>query len=308
MHFSVEEREAIQHGLWEKRSVRTIARDLGRSPSSVSREITKNIPKTHRRYTPRLAEVRAQAKRHEKQKRFKNLSMWTEVVTLLKQGWSPEQIAGRLTTVSHETIYQYVYAEWKQDDVRPYLKRRHKARQKKGTRKWQRLVHPHKPSIEQRPKIVDRRARFGDWEGDLVVSRASSAALVTVVERKSGYVAIAKVRRKTAKETAKAMIGMLGGNARTLTLDNGSEHNQWRLIEVKTGCRVFFAHPYSSYERGTNENTNGLIRWYLPKGTNFASVSEKRIREIELLLNTRPRKRLNYRTPLEVFGRVAFKG
>lgn len=302
-HFSIEEREAIQRGLWEKQSIRTIARSLGRSPSSVSREVNKNVPASVRRYTPRLAETRAQSKRHEEQGRLRAAGLREKISAGLKRGWSPEQVAGALGGVSHETIYQFVYDEWNRggEDLRSFLKRRHKARQRKGFRKHQRLPNPHKRSIETRPKVVDRRTRLGDWEGDLVVSRASSVALVTLLERKSGYVAIEKIPRKTAAATAAAMIRRLPG-AKTLTLDNGKEHERWEEIETATGVQVYFAHPYTSSERGANENVNGLIRWYLPKGTDFATVSEERIRQIEQALNERPRKRLGYKTPLTLFG------
>ena len=226
-----------------------------------------------------------------------------KVTAGLKRGWSPEQVAGTLGNISHETIYQFVYDEWKRggEDLRPLLKRRHKARHRKGFRKHQRLPNPHKRSIEARPKVVDRRSRLGDWEGDLVVSRASSVALVTLLERKSGYVAIEKIPRKTAGATAAAMIKRLPG-AKTLTLDNGKEHERWEEIEAATGVLTYFAHPYTSSERGANENVNGLIRWYPPKGTDFALVSLERIREIERALNERPRKRLGWKTPLAVFG------
>lgn len=259
-----------------------------------------------------MAEARAQQKRHEMQGRLKKEGLRDNVARLLKEGWSPEQVAGDLGTISHEAIYQFIYDEWKKggEDLRPLLKRRHKARLQKGVRKWQRLPNPNKPSIEKRPKVVTKRSRLGDWEGDLVVSRASSAALMTLVERKSGYTCIEKVERKTAEEVSRAMIRRLkGAPVRTLTLDNGSENHRWKTIEKETGVQVYFAHPYASYERGTNENTNGLIRWYLPKGTDFARVSRKRIKKIEHALNTRPRKRLGYKTPLAVIGRsVAFKG
>lgn len=313
-HLSIEEREEIQQGLWNKDSIRSIAERLGRSPSSISREIKKNVPASRRKYTPRLAELRAAAKRHEKQGRIQNADLRKEVVGGLKEGWSPEQVAGRikqknLGSISYETIYQFVYEQSGGEDLRPLLKRRHKARQQKGVRKWQRLPNPNKPSIEGRPQVVETRSRLGDWEGDLVVSRESKEALVTMVERKSGYLCVEKIARKTVQHTAGVMSRRLKG-AKTITLDNGSENNGWKQIEEETGARVFFAHPYSSWERGTNENTNGLIRWYLPKKTDFALVSAARIRAIEYALNNRPRKRLGYRTPEEVFNSsgVAFKG
>ncbi len=317
-HFSIEEREAIQRGLWEKRSMRDMALSLRRSHASISREIRKNIPAVHRRYTPRLAEARANAQRHRKHHtRLKHESIRSYVTAHLKAGWSPEQIAGRIereTTrrISYEAIYQFVYMLSRHggEDLRPFLKRRHKARLRKGARKWQHLKNPHKPSIEERPLVVEKRSRIGDWEGDLVVSHASSVALVTLVERKSGYVCIEKIHAKTAEATAGAMTERLRGAMRyTLTLDNGTEHNHWREIEKKARVTVFFAHPYHSWERGTNENTNGLVRWYLPKGTDFATISEREIREIEHALNGRPRKRLGYQTPHEVFmGSGALRG
>ncbi len=200
-HFGIEEREQIQQGLWEKRSIRAIAQSLGRSPSSVSREVNKNMPALVRRYTPRLAEARAQSKRHETQGRIRTAGLREKIAAGLRRGWSPEQVAGTVGGVSHETIYQFVYDEWKNggEDLRSLLKRRHKTRHRKGFRKHQRLPNPHKRSIEARPKAVDRRSRLGDWEGDLIVSRASSVALVTLLERKSGYVAIEKIPRKTAE-------------------------------------------------------------------------------------------------------------
>lgn len=253
-----------------------------------------------------MAETRAHTKRHERQGRIQDPDLRTEVVAGLKEGWSPEQVAGRikqkkLGSISYETIYQFVYEQAGGEDLRPLLKRRHKARQQKGVRKWQRLPNPNKPSIEDRPRVVEARTRLGDWEGDLVVSRASKEALVTLVERKSGYLCVEKIPRKTVKETSAVMSRRLQG-AKTLTLDNGSENHGWKEIEENTGARVYFAHPYSSWERGTNENTNGLIRWYLPKKTNFALVSDEQVRAIEYALNNRPRKRLGYRTPAEVFN------
>ena len=262
-----------------------------------------------------MAEARAAAKRHEKQGRMRDAAVRAYVVSGLRRGWSPEQVAGRMQaekvgTLSYETIYKFIYESSKEgfEDLRPFLKRRHKARLQKGVRKWQRLPNPNKPSIETRPKVVAKRSRLGDWEGDLVVSRASKAALVTLVERKSGYLCVEKIPRKTVAATEAVMSRRLKG-AKTLTLDNGSENCGWKQIEEKTGVKVYFAHPYSSYERGTNENTNGLVRWYLPKGTDFEKVSAVQIRKIEAALNARPRKRLKWRTPEEVFNNgVAFKG
>lgn len=329
-HFTIEEREKIQELLWQKSSIRTIAGVLMRSPSSVSREITRNIP-LKRSYRPRLAHERALAKRKCRGRtlRLKSIFVRRYVVLGLKKGWSPEQIAGRLSfehpeySISHEAVYQYIYSQahrggWGQmrpgyHDLRVYLKRRHKRRAKKGMRKGQRIFKPKGLSIEQRPKEVEERAVTGHWEGDSVVSRKSTAGLNTLVERKTGLVFISKIRNGTAEETKRAVVLRLRSLApsfrRTLTTDNGGENAAWPFITEILGIICYSAHPYSSFERGTNENTNGLIRWYFPKGTDFATIQEEVICAVETALNNRPRKRLGWRTPLEAFNEsVALQG
>ena len=326
-HLSIVEREKIQDGLWQKRSIRSIAKELGRSPSSISREITKNIPEAERRYTPRLAHERAEVYRTHRGRcaRLKNDFIRSYVTKKLKEGFSPEQIAGRLSReyskehISHEAIYQYIYAQFHRggrgrllgEDLRVYLKRRHKARQKNGMRKYQRLWRPKGLSIDVRPESVEHRRIIGHWEGDSVVSHKSTVGLNTLVERKTGLVFITKIRNTTAIETSTRVtqrLRILPARLRkTLTLDNGPENAGHDTITNTLGTKVYFAHPYHSWERGTNENTNGLIRWYLPKGTDFATVSDEEVAAIEWALNNRPRKRLGWRTPLEVWS-VALQG
>ena len=325
-HLGVEEREEIQAGLWRKESIRSIARRLGRSPASISREITKNIP-LQRQYRPRLAHERALLKRKERGRklRLKNQTIRRYVIVHLKIGWSPEQIAGRIPldtgeTISHEAIYQYIYATVFRHghgymrrgypDLRKYLKRRHKRRVQKGGRKGQRIFKPKGTSIDTRPSMVSARSRIGDWEGDSIVSSHNTIGLNSLVDRKSGILLLSKLSGRTAKTTREVVSKRLEDlPAHTLTLDNGTENQEWRETEEVTRARVYFAHPYHSWERGTNENTNGLVRWYFPKGTDFANVSEEEIADVEYALNTRPRKRLGYRTPLEVFNQsVALAG
>lgn len=322
-HFSIEEREVLQHMRWERRSVRSIAAALKRSPSSVSRELRRNFPPEREQYTPRIAHARALKKRmcRGRTERLKNESLRAYVSSKLKTGWSPEQIAGKSRadtglSISHEAIYQYIYAQvhrngWGslrpgREDLRLYLKRRHKRRAQKGMRSVRRVLRPRIASIEERPKVVERRMRIGDWEGDSMVSRKSTVALNTLVERKTGLVFITKVENGTSGATFRAVTERLSSLPaplrRTLTLDNGSENACAPELEGVLGIDCYGAHPYSSWERGTNENTNGLIRWYLPKGTDFALVSDATIREIEYALNTRPRKRLGWRTPLEAMS------
>lgn len=325
-HLSVEEREEIQRGMWQKESVRSIAKRLGRSPASISREITRNQP-LQRAYFPRLANERALLKRKERGRklRLKNQTIRRYVTQKLKEGYSPEQISGRMMldineTVSHEAIYQYIYARVHRGgngsmkpgypDLRVYLKRRHRRRAKKGMRKGDRIFKPKGPVIDDRPRVVDRRSRIGDWEGDSIESRDHQPGLNSLVDRRSGLLLLSKLSAKTAEATREVVARRLKYMpAHTLTIDNGSENRTWEETEKEAKVKVYFAHPYHSWERGTNENTNGLVRWYFPKGTDFRNVSEEQIARVEYALNTRPRKRLGYRTPLEVFNQgVALAG
>jgi len=322
-HFSIEERERIQQGLWEKQSMRAIARSLGRPHSSVLREVQRNLPPIRERYTPRLAQERATEHRTHRGRtnRLKNDRIRSYVISHLKRRWSPEQIAGSIPDalgerISHEAIYQYIYAQVHRDgygelrlgheDLRPYLRRRRKRRLKKGARKCQRLARFPVPSIDDRPKIVVRRARIGDWESDSVESRDHAPGINTLVERKTGLVFITKLTAKTGAATQSAIVRRLAPlppeTKRTITFDNGPENRDWEPTEEATGARCYFAHPYHSWERGTNENTNGLIRDYFPKGTDFRMIPDAEIAVVEYELNNRPRKRLGYRTPLQVFG------
>jgi len=327
-HFSIEEREKIQEMLWQKSSIRSIAAALGRSPSSVSREINKNRDSLNRRhYIPRTAHERALKKRRNRgrKERLKNQRVRDHVIACLKERWSPEQIAGTIYSeikekISHEAIYQFIYAQLHYqgygslkpdcEDLRPYLRRRRKRRIPKGARRCQR-VKPKGTSIDDRPAIVGKRKRLGDWESDTVESKGYKPGINTLVERKSGLVLISKLADKTSKATMTAIISRLHSLPerlkRTITFDNGTENSNWQELEKKTKIKVFFAHAYHSWERGTNENTNGLIRDYFPKKTDFTQISNEEIKAVEYALNTRPRKRLGWKTPLKVFS-VALKG
>ena len=316
-HFTIEEREKIQELLWQKTSIRVIAGALGRSPSSVSREIRKNIPVQYK-YTPRLANERALKKRSSRGRklRLKNWFIRRYVIDHLKMGYSPEQISGRLSleypreSISHEAIYQYIYnrvhcnyLRRSYHDLRVYLKRRHKRRETKGMRKGQRIFKHKGISIELRPKEVLKRETVGHWEGDSMVSRKSKVGLNTLVERKTGLVLISKIQNGTSNETANTVIHRLKSfTCKTLTTDNGTENFAFEKIQTELQISCYFAHPYCSGERGTNENTNGLIRWYFPKGIDFANIPDETIQTVETILNNRPRKRLGWKTPLEVFN------
>lgn len=320
-HLSIWEREKIQELLWKKESVRAIARELDRPPSCISREIKRNKPLIQGNYTPRLANERALLKRKSRGRklRLKSLFIRRYVIDHLKKGFSPEQIAGRLhlehpkESISHEAIYQYIYHQVYRgghgymkphhQDFRIYLKRRHKRRVKKGMRKGERIFKHKGVSIELRSKEVEKRKSIGHWEGDSMVSKKSTVGLNTLVERKTGLVLISKIKDKTMQETATTVIHRLKPlPCKTLTLDNGTENFGYEDIQNELKISCYFAHPYCSGERGTNENTNGLIRWYFPKGTDFATIPDEVIHSVEVALNNRPRKRLGWKTPLEVFN------
>jgi IS30 family transposase len=323
-HLSIEEREKIQELLWQNTSIRDIAKVIGRSVSSISRELKRNKPLLFDRYTPRIANEKAlkQRKSRGRKLRLKSYFIRRYVIDHLKMRFSPEQIAGRLTLeypnekISHEAIYQYIYNQVyregygylkpNHEDLRIYLKRRHKRRTIKGMRKGQRIFKHKGISIEERPKEVEKRKILGHWEGDSVVSRKSKFGLNTLVERKTGLVFITRIKNGTAVETSNAVVKRLQevplSFRRTLTLDNGVENFGYKETENQLQLSCYFAHPYSSWERGTNENTNGLIRHYFPKGTDFALIEEEAIQAVEWALNNRPRKRLGWRTPLEVFN------
>ena len=312
---SQSEREHIAQLLAERNSLGDIAKAIGRDKSTISRELERNSPPVRQRYTPCRAHARAcerkiTANTHE---RLKNDFIRQYVRDGLEQGWSPEQISGRIRidhprhSINHEAIYQYIYHPQNQNrlEMINLLRRAHKKRRNKSIgRKVRKTTIPNRISIDDRPKSIENRHRFGHWEGDSIVSRKSKAALNTLTERKSRLVLITKLSRKGAAETNQAIINRLkklpGAGRQTLTLDNGTENAKHEQLSAKLGIRCYFAHPYSSWERGTNENLNGLIRWYLPKGTDFGKIDAELIARIEYLLNSRPRKCLGYKTPLEV--------
>lgn len=324
-HLTIEERERIQYALWEKKSVRALAKELGRSVSSVSREIRRNRDSLGRKtYIPRVAHQRALQKRKSRGRhdRLKNQVVRDYVVSHLKLRWSPEQIAHRMRkdiqeTISHEAVYQYIYHQIHRqgygylkpgcEDLRVCLRRRKKRRTHKGMRRCQRIFKPRGTSINERPVIVNERARIGDWEGDTVESVDHKPGVNTLVERKTGVVFITKLDNRTSQATLEVVDGRLAGlpsiARQTLTTDNGPENQNWSATEKRVKIKCFFANAYHSWERGTNENTNGLIRDYFPKKTDFTLIDSEEIREVENLLNNRPRKRLDWLTPLEAFSK-----
>ncbi len=314
-HLSQEEREIIANLLSGGSSLSDIAKAVSRDKSTISRELKRNSPPERRRYVPcrahaRSCERKTKANTHE---RLKNDLVRRYVKDGLDLGWSPEQISGRIQidhpgqAINHEAIYQFIYHPQNPDrlEMIQLLRRGHKKRKNKGIgRKVRKTKIPNRIPIDARPKSVESRRHSGHWEGDSMISRSSKVALNTLVERKSRLVLITKLPRKGAVETNRAIIDRLkklpAKDRQTLTLDNGTENAKHEQLSAQLGIKCSFAHPYASWERGTNENINGLIRWYLPKGTDFRKITPEQIARIEDLLNSRPRKCLGYKTPAEV--------
>jgi transposase, IS30 family len=312
-HLTVEERDQISVLKAEGLSFRSIASELGRHHTTISRELDRNAPPVRKgRYLSHKAHERSVQKKSQahQRDRLKNEDIRRYVERGLSIFWAPEQISWSMPsklkgqTISHEAIYQYIYKE--RPDLVEALTRHHRKRQNRGhSRKHHKSHIPNRISIEKRPKYIEKRIQAGHWERDSMVSRSSKACLDVKVERKSRKVLLDKLERKTAKAVRIVAITRLkrypSHLRRSLTYDNGSEHAEHEKINKALGTKSYFCHPFSSWERGTNENTNGLIRRFLPKKTDFSKVSIKQIKRIEFLLNNRPRKCLNYKTPEEVF-------
>jgi IS30 family transposase len=314
-HLTLSERDMITTLLAEHKPLREIARVLGRDPSSISRELQRNASPEYQLYLSHRAHGRAQQRRKEasRRPRLKSQQLRSYVCAKLTLGWSPEQIAGRIRLdhpdlcISHEAIYQYIYhprTEDRQELIRA-LRRAHRRRKPRGIGRRERKTKiPHRVPIDLRPASVERRRTFGHWEGDSLVSRKSRVALNSLAERKTRLLCLTRLPQKSAEATRQAILSRLGTlppkARRSLTLDNGTENTLHQEITAAIGLRCYFSHPYASWERGTCENTNGLIRWYLPKGTDFSTISDEQIAQIEFLLNSRPRKCLGFKTPIEV--------
>jgi len=286
-----------------------IAKELKRDKSTIGRELKRN--KGQKGYRPKQAEFFA--KKREQCKR-KSIRLEDEVIAYIKEKielkWSPEQISGRMkleniSSVSHETIYKYLLQD-KKEGGQLYLNLRHKNKRykKRYGSSDKRGQIPNKRSIEDRPSIVEDKTRIGDVEIDLVIGKHHKQAIVTVVDRKSKFTLIQKISSKKSIEVKEALISMMRpfkDKIHTITADNGKEFAKHEDIAKALDSDFFFCHPYSSWERGLNENTNGLIRQFFPKGSEFTHITQAQIVEVQNNLNYRPRKTLGYKTPAEVF-------
>ena len=305
------EREKISIWLNQGVSKREIARKLYRSDSTIRDEIKRNGLGQY--YIAVHAQTKSEKRKSEAGRRhtLKNKSVYGYVMKKLRNGWSPEQIAGRLKLkklrnpywqISYECIYQFIYdQENKHKKLWEYLPRKQKRRKKKYGRKCCRSRIPDRVSIRNRPEEVELRSVFGHWEGDSIEGRAHKAGIHTEVERKTRFMMAIFIKDLTAGETANVasqMFFKLPKQAKkSTTLDNGKEFVKHQLF----GLPTYFADPYSSWQRGTNENSNGLIRRYMPKKTDFREVEQTELDDIITEINNRPRKCLGYYTPREAF-------
>ena len=289
-----------------KHPLSEIASVIGVHKSSVSRELNRN--RGQRGYRPQQAHELAVNRRQKAVPRI-TAEVWSVVESLLRQDWSPEQISGRLKKeqgirISHEWIYQHILADKRAGGALYKHLRCQKKRRKRYGRYDRRGQLPNCRSIEERPASVSTRKRLGDWEVDTLIGKQQKQAILTLVERKSRFTLLGKVSRRTAQAVRQQVCKLLlpvRDKAHTLTSDHGKEFADHELIAETLKLKFYFAHPYAAWERGTNENTNGLLRQYFPKKHDFHFVSHKEIEQAMSRLNFRPRKSLRFKTPFEVF-------
>lgn len=321
-HLTDHDRDLLSVLRSKGKSLREIALALNRAPSTVLRELKRNAPPVHTGYylahkAHERAIERAIASRTHK--RLKNDTLRRYVKQRIKGGWSPELIAGRLKTlrpelsISHEAIYQWIYADARA--LIPLLVRANRNRKRRGYSRRHKKTHiPERVSIKERPGHVLQRQQLGHWETDTAVSRQSLVALQVSVERKTRITKLGKLSRKGANQMSTSLTRRLSRYPKSfrlsITYDNGSENTEHVRTNQVLGTKSFFCEPFHSWERGTVENTIGLVRRFFPKKTDFAKISKNRIRLVEHWLNNRPRKCLGFKTPAEVFksSGVALQG
>ena len=311
-HLTYDQRCQIQTLKERGDSLKKIAETLKVHRSSIYREITRNSKGSNYEYHEANKKAIDRRLVASSQKTKMTSSLISTIKEKLKLQWSPEQISGRLKrlygskSVSHEVIYRYIW-ENKQHGGSLYKQLRHNGKKynKRSSNKAGRGFIPGRIDIEKRPTIVEEKSRVGDWEVDTIIGKDHKGAIVSMVDRHSKLTMLAKVSRKTAHEVKRALISRftpIQGYIHTITADNGKEFANHTAISKSLSTDFYFARPYHSWERGLNEHTNGLVRQYIPKSTYFDNVSEEDIQKIEVLLNNRPRKVLQFSTPLEVFN------
>ena len=298
--------EALKKAKKEQKEIAVI---VGVSASTISREIRRNSGL--RGYRPKQAHATAMIRRRESSKAVKMTAELVAVIEIkLRMDWSPDQVSGWLDqekqiALSHERIYQHVWSDKCQGgDLYRHLRQSKKKRKKQYGSRDKRGQIRNRISIDDRPEIVEQKTRIGDWEIDTVIGKNHRGALVTIVDRVSKFTLIKKVDSKHARVVTNATITLLKpylDKTLTITADNGKEFADHEKLTERLGSKVYFAHPYRSWERGLNENTNGLIRQYFTKGSSFENISDEQVEAVMKKLNYRPRKTLNYKTPHSVF-------
>lgn len=318
-HLSAEERAVILVMRSAGESLRAIARVLHRSPSSISRELARNSC-PGKLYDARKAGIRAHRLRRKRRRTPKlepQSMLFDMVVAGLRRKWSPQQIAGllkefhpadRTLTVSHETIYTTLYAMplgFLRKELIACLRQNHKVRRPRSQGEDRRGKIPDMVSIHLRPPDVEDRVIPGHWEGDLIMGAGNRSAVGTLVERSSRMVLLVKLDGSSASAAlegfSKAFERIPQGLRHTLTYDQGKELSYHKSLSARTGLRIYFADPHSPWQRGSNENTNGLLRQFMPKGTDLSELTQEHLDAIEWLMNTRPRKVHGFRCPLSIF-------
>jgi IS30 family transposase len=311
-HLSQQERYTITYFSRRRFPQAHIAKAMGRSPSTISRELCRNIgDRADGIYRAEAAHEHAIARRRRARRGTQFTDhQWAHVVSLIKQDWSPEQIAGVLRRdgpfkISPETIYKFILRDKKKGGrLYKHLRIMPKVRRKRYNTKDSRGRLEGKRHISTRPEAINNRSEFGHWEADTVMGSDRHNCLLTMVERKTGYLIIKKLAARTAAITTAAATEAIKENYhqfKTITFDNGTEFHDYMSLERSQLVMCYFATPYHSWERGTNENTNGLIRQYLPKGHTMEDVDQTQCDAIALKINTRPRKRLQYFTPTDKY-------
>lgn len=287
-----------------------IGEAIGKHRSTIYREIARNSCNDGGyRVSKAISRTKQRRSVSRRNLRFteKDISL---VIKYLKMKWSPMQISWSLyysgeLSISHETIYQHIWIDRADGgDLYTHLRQSQKLRRKRYRRYDSRGVLANKRSIKDRPKYIDKKKRIGDFEIDTVMGSGDQHCIATVIERKTGYSYIGKLKNRTKEEMNKYLIKLIkssDGKIKTITADNGTEFHGYKEVEKETGVKFYFAAPYHSWERGLNENTNGLIRQYLPKRKSMAFLTQRDCNKIAYDLNTRPRERLDFRTPLELY-------
>ena len=315
-HLTAEQRYTIQTMILRGHSQTEVAKCIGKHRSVVCRELKRNADLRSGKYTSDLAQRKYRRRNKNKPKRviFTD-TMKTKVEELLRQDYSPQQVHGSLKEqgqecVSHESIYQYIWKDKKQGGtLYTHLRTQGKRYRKRGAAKDKRGMIKGRVDIDKRPAVVEERSRFGDLEVDLIIGKNHKQAIVTINDRASGMLKMRKVASKEAHQVSKAIVEELEEwkpYLKTITADNGKEFANHAFVAQKLNIDHYFAKPYHSWQRGSNENLNGLIRQYFPKKSDFSQFSDQRIKEVESILNRRPRKRFNYKNPISVMDKLLF--